>query len=151
LVPDSSPGGLTKNVVPASASALAKFVETVRIAKNCRRIISQNFYGTLIVDTIGIGLAADGLLNPLLATFIHGLRVNLHLELNTVASTWGERQSCQPRAGTYACLGDFTRHRILNADVFGMILAVLSWAVIALMVHLFLRVIATGISWIYLD
>ena len=50
---------------------LAKFVETVRIARNCRRIIFQNFYGTLIVDTIGIGLAAAGLLNPLLATFIH--------------------------------------------------------------------------------
>ena len=50
---------------------LAKFVETVRIAKNCRRIILQNFYGTLIVDTIGIVLAAVGLLNPLLATFIH--------------------------------------------------------------------------------
>lgn len=50
---------------------LAKFVETVRIARNCRRIILQNFYGTLIVDTIGIGLAAAGLLNPLLATFIH--------------------------------------------------------------------------------
>jgi heavy metal translocating P-type ATPase len=50
---------------------LAKFVETVRIARNCRRIILENFYGTLIVDTIGIGLAAAGFLNPLLATFIH--------------------------------------------------------------------------------
>ena len=50
---------------------LAKFVDTVRIARNCRRIILQNFYGTLIVDTIGIGLAAAGFLNPLLATFIH--------------------------------------------------------------------------------
>ena len=50
---------------------LAKFVETVRVARNCRRIILQNFYGTLIVDTIGIGMAAAGLLNPLLATFIH--------------------------------------------------------------------------------
>jgi cation transport ATPase len=28
-------------------------------------------YGTLIVDTIGIGLAAAGYLNPLLAAFIH--------------------------------------------------------------------------------
>ena len=45
--------------------------ETVRIARNCRRIILQNFYGTLIVDAIGIGLAAVGLLNPLLAAFIH--------------------------------------------------------------------------------
>jgi heavy metal translocating P-type ATPase len=50
---------------------LMKFVETVRIARNCRRIIFQNFYGTLIVDAIGIGLAAVGLLNPLLAAFIH--------------------------------------------------------------------------------
>jgi heavy metal translocating P-type ATPase len=50
---------------------LSRFVDTVRIARNCRRIIFQNFYGTLIVDTIGIGLAAAGFLNPLLATFIH--------------------------------------------------------------------------------
>lgn len=50
---------------------LMKFVETLRVARNCRRIILQNFYGTLIVDTIGIGLAAAGFLNPLLATFIH--------------------------------------------------------------------------------
>jgi heavy metal translocating P-type ATPase len=50
---------------------LVKFVETVRIARNCRTIILENFYGTLIVDTIGIGLAAAGLLNPLLAAFIH--------------------------------------------------------------------------------
>jgi P-type Cu+ transporter len=50
---------------------LAKFVDTVRIARNCRRIILQNFYGTLFVDTIGIGLAAAGFLNPLIATLIH--------------------------------------------------------------------------------
>lgn len=50
---------------------LMKFVETVRVARRCRSIILQNFYGTLIVDTIGIGLAAAGYLNPLLAAFIH--------------------------------------------------------------------------------
>jgi P-type E1-E2 ATPase len=50
---------------------LEKFVDTVRVARRCRRIIFQNFYGTLIVDTIGIGLAAFGYLNPLLATLIH--------------------------------------------------------------------------------
>jgi len=50
---------------------LEKFVETVRIARRCRAIIFQNFYGTLIVDSIGIGMAATGLLNPLLAAFIH--------------------------------------------------------------------------------
>jgi len=30
------------------------------VAKLCRSIILQNFYGTLIVDTIRIGLAAAG-------------------------------------------------------------------------------------------
>jgi heavy metal translocating P-type ATPase len=50
---------------------LEKFVEAVRIARRCRAIIFQNFYGTLIVDTIGIGMASAGMLNPLLAAFIH--------------------------------------------------------------------------------
>jgi P-type Cu+ transporter len=50
---------------------LSKFVETVRIARKCRSIIYQNFYGTLGVDTVGIILASVGLLNPLLAAFIH--------------------------------------------------------------------------------
>ena len=50
---------------------LSKFVDTIRIARQCRRIILQNFTGTLIVDGIGIGLAGIGLLNPLLAAFIH--------------------------------------------------------------------------------
>ena len=50
---------------------LSKFVETLRIAKKCRRIIMQNFYGTLIVDGVGVLMAAFGLLNPLLAAFIH--------------------------------------------------------------------------------
>jgi cation transport ATPase len=50
---------------------LSKLVETLRIARRCRRTILQNFVGTLGVDGIGIGLAAFGLLNPLLAAFIH--------------------------------------------------------------------------------
>jgi P-type Cu+ transporter len=52
-------------------SDLTKFAETVRIARRCRRTILQNFTGTLVVDTVGVGLAAFGLLNPLLAAFIH--------------------------------------------------------------------------------
>ncbi len=50
---------------------LLKFVETVKIARRCHRIIMANFTGTLLVDAIGVGLAAFGLLNPLLAAFIH--------------------------------------------------------------------------------
>jgi heavy metal translocating P-type ATPase len=52
-------------------SDLSKFVETVRLARRCRGIIMQNFVGTLVVDSIGVGMAACGLLNPLLAAFIH--------------------------------------------------------------------------------
>src|SRR6202051_3971433 len=52
-------------------SDLTRFVETVRLARRCHRIIMQNFVGTLVVDSIGVGLAAFGFLNPLLAAFIH--------------------------------------------------------------------------------
>jgi P-type Cu+ transporter len=50
---------------------LLKFVETLQLARRTRGIIMTNFGGTLIVDGIGIGLAAAGFLNPLLAAFIH--------------------------------------------------------------------------------
>jgi P-type Cu+ transporter len=52
-------------------SDLSKFVDTLCIARRCRRIIMQNFAGTLAVDSIGVGMAAFGFLNPLLAAFIH--------------------------------------------------------------------------------
>jgi heavy metal translocating P-type ATPase len=52
-------------------SDLSKLVETLRIARRCRGIIMQNFVGTLVVDSIGVGMAAFGFLNPLLAAFIH--------------------------------------------------------------------------------
>ena len=52
-------------------SDLSKLVETLRIARRCRGIIMQNFAGTLAVDSVGVGMAAFGLLNPLLAAFIH--------------------------------------------------------------------------------
>jgi P-type Cu+ transporter len=50
---------------------LLKFVATLRLARRMRRIILQNFAGTLAVDGVGVGLAAFGFLNPLLAAFIH--------------------------------------------------------------------------------
>lgn len=48
-----------------------KFAETLALARRTRRIIWQNFAGTIGVDALGIGLAAFGLLNPLSAAFIH--------------------------------------------------------------------------------
>jgi len=50
---------------------LARFVETLGMARRVRRTIWQNFGGTLAVDAVGIILAACGLLGPLLAAFIH--------------------------------------------------------------------------------
>jgi heavy metal translocating P-type ATPase len=50
---------------------LLRFAETLAVARRTRRIIWANFVGTIGVDALGIGLAACGLLNPLLAAFIH--------------------------------------------------------------------------------
>lgn len=50
---------------------LLKFVETLRLARRTRRIILQNFTGTIVVDGLGVALAAFGLITPLLAAFIH--------------------------------------------------------------------------------
>src|SRR5579863_1484257 len=52
-------------------SDLSKLVEALQVARRCRRIIMQNFVGTLLVDSVGVGMAAFGFLNPLLAAFIH--------------------------------------------------------------------------------
>jgi hypothetical protein len=40
-------------------SDLSKFVETLRVARRCRRIIMQNFVGTLAVDSIGVGIGSS--------------------------------------------------------------------------------------------
>ena len=50
---------------------LKKFIEILQIAHWTRRIIWQNFFGTIAVDIAGIGLAAAGILNPAAAAFIH--------------------------------------------------------------------------------
>jgi Cd2+/Zn2+-exporting ATPase/Cu+-exporting ATPase len=50
---------------------LARLVESVRIARRTRRIIRQNFTGTIAVDMLGMALAGFGFLDPLLAAFIH--------------------------------------------------------------------------------
>jgi Cd2+/Zn2+-exporting ATPase/Cu+-exporting ATPase len=50
---------------------LTRLAGLLGIARQCHRIIMTNFGGTLIVDGIGVGLAAFGLLNPVLAALIH--------------------------------------------------------------------------------
>jgi cation transport ATPase len=50
---------------------LLRFAGVLKIARRCRSIIMANFIGTLAVDSVGVGLAAFGLLNPVLAALIH--------------------------------------------------------------------------------
>jgi heavy metal translocating P-type ATPase len=78
---------------------LSKFVDTIRIARRCRGIIMQNFAGTLVVDSIGIILAATGVLNPLLAAFIH-VTSELAFILNStrlIPSQRGPKAVLEPR------------------------------------------------------
>jgi P-type E1-E2 ATPase len=77
---------------------LSKFVDTLRIARQCRRIILQNFTGTLVVDGIGIVLAGAGLLNPLLAAFIH-VTSELAFILNSTRLIPARRESPAVLAG----------------------------------------------------
>ncbi|HVH15344.1 MAG TPA: cation-translocating P-type ATPase [Candidatus Angelobacter sp.] len=50
---------------------LGRIPMIVKASKQAYGVIMQNFYGTLIVDGIGLGLAFQGLLNPLFAAGIH--------------------------------------------------------------------------------
>jgi len=50
---------------------LLVLADTLRVARQCRRVIMQNFYGTIGVDALGMLLAAVGFLSPLWAAFIH--------------------------------------------------------------------------------
>jgi len=50
---------------------LSRLAEVFGIAKRCYRVIIFNFWGTIIVDTLGIVLAFFGLLSPIVAALIH--------------------------------------------------------------------------------
>jgi Cd2+/Zn2+-exporting ATPase/Cu+-exporting ATPase len=50
---------------------LTKISEIVRASRTAYRTVMQNFYGTIIIDGIGMTLAFLGLLNPLFAAGIH--------------------------------------------------------------------------------
>lgn len=50
---------------------LADLTTTVGLARRARRIVTVNFVGTVVVDLIGMVLAATGMLGPLGAALIH--------------------------------------------------------------------------------
>lgn len=53
------------------SSDLDDLVRTVHVARRARRIVMANFVGTVVVDLVGMVLAAFGLLGPVLAAFVH--------------------------------------------------------------------------------
>jgi heavy metal translocating P-type ATPase len=57
--------------VTLMTSDLSRLTEVFGIAKRCYRVIMFNFWGTIAVDTLGIGLAFFGLLAPIIASLIH--------------------------------------------------------------------------------
>lgn len=50
---------------------LMKIVEALKISRQCFRVIMFNFWGTIIIDTVGVGLAFFGFLTPLFGALIH--------------------------------------------------------------------------------
>jgi Cd2+/Zn2+-exporting ATPase/Cu+-exporting ATPase len=50
---------------------LSRLLEVFSISKRCYRVIMFNFWGTIVVDTIGIVFAALGMLAPIIAALIH--------------------------------------------------------------------------------
>jgi len=81
---------------------LEKLAETLAIGRRTRRIIWANFIGTIGVDTLGIILAALGLLNPLLAAFIH-VASELTFILNSARLLPGRHSGAANAPQTVAC------------------------------------------------
>ncbi len=77
---------------------LLKVVEVIKIARRCKRIIMFNFAGTLGVDAAGVGLAAFGFLNPVLAALIH-VSSELVFILNSARSLSGSSEASAGIAG----------------------------------------------------
>jgi heavy metal translocating P-type ATPase len=50
---------------------LSRLPEVFGIAKRCYRVIMFNFWGTILIDTLGIVLAFFGLVAPIIAALIH--------------------------------------------------------------------------------
>src|SRR5437588_12543998 len=57
--------------VTLMTSDLSRLLEVLGISKRCYRIIMFNFWGTIVVDTIGIVFAFCGILAPMIAALIH--------------------------------------------------------------------------------
>jgi Cd2+/Zn2+-exporting ATPase/Cu+-exporting ATPase len=50
---------------------LGRISQLIALGRENRRVILQNFAGTLVVDGFGVALAIAGMIHPLAAAFIH--------------------------------------------------------------------------------
>ena len=57
--------------VTLMTSDLSRLLEALSISKRCYRVIMFNFWGTILVDTVGIIMAFSGQLTPIAAALIH--------------------------------------------------------------------------------
>ncbi|MFT8531860.1 hypothetical protein [Bifidobacterium aquikefiri] len=53
------------------SSHLHDVARMITIARQGRRVVAFNFVGTIVVDVIGMVLAAFGILTPLVAALVH--------------------------------------------------------------------------------
>ena len=53
------------------SSDLNDLARTIHVARRARRIVLFNFAGTVVIDCLGMVLAALGLLGPVLAALVH--------------------------------------------------------------------------------
>ena len=57
--------------VTLMTSNLSRLLEVLAISRRCHVVIMFNFWGTILVDTVGIVLAFFGQLSPITAALIH--------------------------------------------------------------------------------
>jgi P-type E1-E2 ATPase len=74
---------------------LVACAELLVTARRCRRIIYFNFVGTLLVDAVGVALAATGFLTPLLAAVLH-VSSEMAFILNSARLVPAPRTQAQP-------------------------------------------------------
>ena len=78
---------------------LVRFAATLAIARWTRRIIWQNFAGTIAIDLAGIMLAAAGLLNPTLAAFVHVASEMAFILNSARLLPWARKDELKPETG----------------------------------------------------
>lgn len=70
---------------------LFKIVHAIKISRRCLRVIMVNFWGTVVVDVVGMLFAFLGFLTPLYAALIH-VGSELIFILNSARLFWVQQE-----------------------------------------------------------